>query len=317
MFYSAIPFSVLLAGLTFISTFAHAGLENDTDATEQAGPSSAVVSKTKAFFGEQEDAILKQIVEQASSHKRTGGILWALVERLYNEKIKVNGLTFPFKNKKQLRERYSNYLASGIQDIPWTQEEDCFLRSLVVNYYLEHGPLCVLPWSTWAQKSFPGRSPQFLKNKYSTVLFRQELYNVFMGFHKLAKDDAMRKKHAAIVEQVCSQQVLNAMKPKERAPRYRSAPKRVAVEARRPCDVPQQAAEQSLLLMPQEQPLGFAGGGISLEQLQTLLSSDAGFNPDDGFNPDAGFPQDPTTWLFSEEQDNHVPLAEPSGCFDK
>ena len=64
----------------------------------------------------------------------------------------------PGRTERQCRERYKTYLAPGIRNDPWTQEED----NLLVQKVNEIGP-------KWAEiaKFFNGRTDNSVKNRYN------------------------------------------------------------------------------------------------------------------------------------------------------
>lgn len=68
-------------------------------------------------------------------------------------------LNLPGRTPRQCRDRYVNYLSAGLQNGPWTHEEDTKL----LNLYNKYG-------SKWAliQKSFPKRSSNNIKNRWHT-----------------------------------------------------------------------------------------------------------------------------------------------------
>ncbi|OHT03294.1 Myb-like DNA-binding domain containing protein [Tritrichomonas foetus] len=100
--------------------------------------------KDRKFFNAFEDNLLRNLV------MRYGARNWILLASM-----------MPGKTARQCRDRYMNYLAPGLTQEEWTEEEDELLQQLVI----EIGP----KWSLIAKK-FPQRSPINVKNRWAHFL---------------------------------------------------------------------------------------------------------------------------------------------------
>lgn len=92
-------------------------------------------------FSAKEDEMLLQIVE------KFGAKNWNLIGKLMQG-----------RNSKQCRDRYTNYLAPGINHSEWNEEED----KLLYEKYLKYGP----KWS-FLCKFFQNRTANDIKNRYN------------------------------------------------------------------------------------------------------------------------------------------------------
>ncbi|KAK8836222.1 hypothetical protein M9Y10_039854 [Tritrichomonas musculus] len=105
-------------------------------------------TKSRVPFSVEEDEKIKSLVNQYGTRQ------WQLVASF------MDGRT-----PKQCRDRYSNYLVPGYFKGEWSNEED----ELLTRLFSQFGP----KWSI-IQKSFPGRSPNSVKNRWKFFLCRQE-----------------------------------------------------------------------------------------------------------------------------------------------
>lgn len=105
----------------------------------------AKMSRSK--FTPQEDATLKELVAKYGSTK------WSEI-----------AMKLPNRTGRQCRERWKNYLAPGIQNGPWSPEED----ALLVQKVKELGTM----WSKMVP-FFPGRTDVNLKNRWVTLRYKK------------------------------------------------------------------------------------------------------------------------------------------------
>ncbi|KAK8887792.1 hypothetical protein M9Y10_038849 [Tritrichomonas musculus] len=105
------------------------------------------VKMSRSKFTPQEDATLKELVAKYGSTK------WSEI-----------AMKLPNRTGRQCRERWKNYLAPGIQNGPWSQEED----ALLVQKVKELGTM----WSKMVQ-FFPGRTDVNLKNRWVTLRYKK------------------------------------------------------------------------------------------------------------------------------------------------
>lgn len=105
-------------------------------------------TQKKRAFTVSEDAMIKFLTSRAK-----GDINWKEV-----------AAQIPGKTTRQCRERYQTYLAPGINNSPWTRDED----ELLIHKYREFGS----KWSLIAQ-FFNGRSPNALKNRYNVHIIHR------------------------------------------------------------------------------------------------------------------------------------------------
>jgi hypothetical protein len=110
-------------------------------------PRSRLIMQPKEKFTSREDALLRMLVLQFGAGN------WAVIAQNMSK-----------RSARQCRERWKNYLASGIRKSPWTPKEDQRLLEL----YTECGP----KWQKIAVY-FPGRSPNNVKNRCNTKAFQR------------------------------------------------------------------------------------------------------------------------------------------------
>ena len=108
---------------------------------------SANEQKRRRKFTEEEDNLLKQLVEKLGMKK------WEQIAQ-----------HVPGRTGRQCRDRYRNYLVPGYFNGQWTQEED----DLIKEKFLQLGPR----WSTMT-KYFSNRSANALKNRWNYFVCRQ------------------------------------------------------------------------------------------------------------------------------------------------
>jgi hypothetical protein len=98
------------------------------------------------MFSFEEDALLRQLVEQHGEND------WKAIAQ-----------EMPNRSRRQCRERYRNYLAPELSNLPWSDAEDALLRDKVAEY----GP-------KWAKISafFKSRSDARIKNRWSSLCGR-------------------------------------------------------------------------------------------------------------------------------------------------
>lgn len=87
-------------------------------------------------------------------------------DELLIEAVKIFGTTnwkvitklVPGRSRRQCRDRYMNYLAPGINQVEWTEEED----KLLAEKYMQYG-------SQWKliSRYFPNRSNNMIKNRFN------------------------------------------------------------------------------------------------------------------------------------------------------
>lgn len=78
----------------------------------------------------------------------------------------------PQRTPKQIRDRFMNYLRSGLKSEPWTKEED----DTLLEMFNEIGP----KWSKMKAK-LPGRSGNDIKNRWHKHLFRNVLQKIALN----------------------------------------------------------------------------------------------------------------------------------------
>ena len=113
-------------------------------------PQTGKTPKKRAFTPE-EDSMILMLLSQSKE------MSWKEISQY-----------IPGKTTRQSRERYQTYLAPGINQSPWTQEED----SLLLKKYNEIGP-------KWAEisKFFNGRSANALKNRFNVHIIHRSRNN--------------------------------------------------------------------------------------------------------------------------------------------
>ena len=116
------------------------------DVAQNAGI-KCVVCKKRSKFTEEEDRMLSDLVKEFGSHA------WKIVAD-----------QMPGKTARQVRERWHNYLAPGIDHSPFSKEDDI----LLLQKTKELG-------KKWAVivSYFRGRTSVMLKNRYCTLMLRK------------------------------------------------------------------------------------------------------------------------------------------------
>lgn len=109
--------------------------------------------RKRRIFSSEEDNKLKELVAKFGSSN------WRLISSYMKG-----------KSQRQCRERYYDYLRSGLRTEPFTKEEDL----LLIKNYTEIGP----KWSI-ITKYFEGRSPNSLKNRWHRHLKNRSLYKQY------------------------------------------------------------------------------------------------------------------------------------------
>ncbi|KAF0685175.1 Aste57867_22877 [Aphanomyces stellatus] len=105
----------------------------------------------------EEDARLKQLVQEH-------GPKWSLVSAL----MAGRGSSQARRNRKQCRERYTNYLDPMLRHDRWTESEDAILRR-ACSHVPSTDPM---QWSKIA-KLLPRRSVEYVKNQWRTIVRHQ------------------------------------------------------------------------------------------------------------------------------------------------
>lgn len=124
------------------------GYYNKIHSSYSSMPNAAPGSKmSRSKFTPQEDATLKELVAQFGSSK------WSEIAS-----------KLPNRTGRQCRERWKNYLAPGIQNGPWTLDED----ALLVQKVKDLGTM----WSKMV-RFFPGRTDVNLKNRWVTLKYKK------------------------------------------------------------------------------------------------------------------------------------------------
>ncbi|OHS96337.1 Myb-like DNA-binding domain containing protein [Tritrichomonas foetus] len=128
------------------------------------GNNATKIMKQRNRFTKEEDDYLKYLVEEDYFKNNNHTKICLNEEPNWNEiAVKMIGRT-----ARQCRERYRNYLQPGINNGPWSQEEE----ELLEQKYREFGP-------QWCKlvKFFPNRSDVNIKNHYTCLLNRQSRIN--------------------------------------------------------------------------------------------------------------------------------------------
>ena len=133
----------------------------------------------KRGFTPQEDQMILNLLKQSEN------ITWKEIAQY-----------IPGKTTRQCRERYQTYLAPGINQSPWTKEED----QKLIEKYNEYGS----KWSEIA-KFFDGRSANSLKNRFNVHIIHRSRGRT------QAKKDSQGPSEPVIIK-------VNEEKPEENVP---------------------------------------------------------------------------------------------------
>lgn len=113
----------------------------DSNEVHQEDSLAKKLNLRKGRFTDEDDELLKNLV---SKH----GHDWALIAKLMSN-----------KDRKQVRERYNNYLSKNLSLRPFTPEEDKKMVELVEKFGTKFFKIA---------EFFEGRSPIMIKNRYHT-----------------------------------------------------------------------------------------------------------------------------------------------------
>lgn len=103
-----------------------------------------IITKKRKHFSPEEDRLLFSLIQIYGTSN------WKEISQF-----------IPDRSCRQCRERYIEYLSPGLQNKPWTREEDQYLCSLFQQY-----------GSKWAKftQYLPGRSANNIKNRWHSHL---------------------------------------------------------------------------------------------------------------------------------------------------
>lgn len=140
------------------------GLQSNSNDRNPHGEQSTLRKR----FSEQEDALLKSLVEEEGIRN------WEEISK-----------RMPFRTSRQCRDRYNNYLFKEIVNKPWTPEED----SIILEKYMIHGP----HWVKISQY-LEARSGNNVKNRWHKYL--SKLKNTSIEKYGLMRNQASLPKVA-------------------------------------------------------------------------------------------------------------------------